>query len=295
MSLELIVLDKRPGVLQTNIENLEKFVKEKLENYKPELYLGDSDAAKKDRAELNASAKVLTQRRIQLMKEIMQPYEDFDARCKALEKEIAKASKALDEIVKVKENQEKEERKKEVEELWNSKNFDLISFEKALSLNQKWLNKTAKRHQTINEMDLLIDKIYKELKTIERFAEDFETVKSVYLDCLDLSDAVEYGERLSENRKRVQKEAEERAEREAAEKALELQKELNREKFEKNNDEFISDIVSEALGIEEEKPKQELIKEFVLSFKATDKQCYELRQWLINNKIIYDSIQELSF
>ena len=162
--------------------------------------------------------------------------------------------------------QEKEERKKEVEELWNSKNFDLISFEKALSLNQKWLNKTAKRHQTINEMDLLIEKIYKELKTIERFAEDFETVKSVYLDCLDLSDAVEYGERLAENRKRVQKEAEERAEREATEKALELQKELNRERFEKHNEEFISDIVSEALGFEEEKPKQEPVKEFVLSF-----------------------------
>ena len=296
VKLELVVFNKQDGLLQTNIEVLEKFVKEKLENYKPELYMGDSDAAKKDRAELNSSVKVLTQARISLMKEIMSPFEDFDTRCKALEKEISKASKALDEIVKVKENQERNEREVEVRKLWEKKNFDLLSFEKVL--NPKWLNKTAKRFEIEKEMDNLIAKVYKELKTIERFADDYETVKAVYLDCLDISEAIELGEKLAANRKLVQKEVETREERETVAKMGEMQKELNQDRIANNEAAAMQDIVAEALGFsveEKEEVKKEVVKEFVLSFKATDKQCFALRQWLIDNKIVYDSIKELSF
>ena len=75
-NLQLVVTKNVTGVLETNISTLENFVDEKLKNYTPELYNGSADSAKKDRAELNNSKKFLTQSRIQLMNELMKPYEE---------------------------------------------------------------------------------------------------------------------------------------------------------------------------------------------------------------------------
>ena len=81
-ALQLVVTKNITGVLETNIAGLELYVDEKLKSYTPETYLGDADAAKKDRAELNNAQKLLSQSRIQLMKELMKPYADFEARSK---------------------------------------------------------------------------------------------------------------------------------------------------------------------------------------------------------------------
>ena len=99
--LELRVTKNVVGILETNIEQLEAYVTKKLEEYNPESYFGDADMAKKDRAELNNAKKVLSQARINLMRELMRPYSDFETRCKNLEKMIDGASAKLDEIVKV--------------------------------------------------------------------------------------------------------------------------------------------------------------------------------------------------
>ena len=79
--LELVVTKNVVGALETNIEQLEVYVTSKLEEYKPELYKGDAVSAKKDRAELNNSKKFLANTRINLMRELMKPYSDFETRC----------------------------------------------------------------------------------------------------------------------------------------------------------------------------------------------------------------------
>ena len=67
--------------------------------------------AKKKRAELNTAKQKLTRSRIDLVKELMKPYEDFENRCKALEKKVDTASGYLDEIVKAKEQEEKDNKR----------------------------------------------------------------------------------------------------------------------------------------------------------------------------------------
>ena len=128
--LELRVTKNVVGVLETNIEQLEAYVTAKLEEYNPESYFGDADMARKDRAELNNSKKVLSQARIQLMRELMKPYSDFETRCKNLEKMIDTASGKLDDIVKTKEEEEKTAKKIRITEIWNSRNFTVVSLEK---------------------------------------------------------------------------------------------------------------------------------------------------------------------
>ena len=114
-SLEMVVTEKSVGFLQTNIRGLELYIEKRLEDYKPENYMGDADLAKKDRTELNKAKDKMGKARRELIAELMKPYSDFEERCKALEKKIDLASRALDEIVKVKENEEKENKRKTIE------------------------------------------------------------------------------------------------------------------------------------------------------------------------------------
>lgn len=286
MSLELVVTKNIVGCLETNIEQLENFVNAKLEEYKPELYKGDVDVAKKDRAELNNSKKVLSQARIKLMKELMQPYADFEQRCKALEKKIDNASSQLDEIVKVKENEEKQKRKDFVLSIWETKKFDLVPIEKIF--NQKWLNKTAKEKDISAEMDSIIQNIYSSLKIIER-CEDAETLKAHYLINLDLNETLAYGEELKQARIVAENEAKNRVEREHSEKIEQQKMEVAQEALEIVQKDNVSTLASEALEIE--KPTT---KRYVVTVKATDEQLLKLKT-ACNQLSIEYSVEELVF
>ena len=289
-SLELVVTKNITGILETNIDGLEKFVDDKLKNYTPELYLGDADTAKKDRAELNNSKKFLSQSRIQLMNELMKPYSDFETRCKALEKKIDMASGKLDEIVKAKESEEKAKKQMRINEIWLSKNFTIVSLEKIQ--NAKWLNKGTKEKDISDEMDSAIQKIYSELKLIEKYSDDAETLKAHYLDCLNISDTLDYGEELKKNRELV---AQEKAEREAREHNAQMEqqkKELYQENIHAEQNNATESLVSQALG-EEEEPK-ETVSEYVVSIKATKEQLNRLKS-AMNALSIEFNVEELEF
>ncbi len=285
--LELVVTKNVVGVLETNIAQLEDYVNQKLAEYNPEQYKGDANSAKKDRAELNNSKKFLSQARINLMKELMKPYSDFETRCKNLEKKIDSVSSQLDEIVKEKENEEKQQKKDFVTEIWKSKNFDLVLLEKIF--NQKWLNKTTKKEDISDEMDSIIKKIYTELKIIDR-CEDAETLKAHYLINLDLNETLAYGEQLKETRKLAEDEAKNRNEREHNEKIAEQKKEVAEEALNIVRQETVSDLVSQALEVD----TISTVKEYVVSIKATDEQLLKLKSACNEIGIEY-GVEELEF
>lgn len=284
--LELVVTKNVVGVLETNISQLEDYVNQKLIEYNPELYKGDADSAKKDRAELNNSKKFLSQARINLMKELMKPYADFENRCKTLEKKIDSVSSQLDEIVKEKESEEKQKKKDFVCDLWESKNFDLVSIEKIFNL--KWLNKTTKEKDISDEMDAIIRKIYSELKIIER-CEDSETLKAHYLISLDLNETLAYGEELKETRKLAEEEAKNRDEREHNEKLEEQKKEVVESVLDAVKNKDVNDIVDNIIGTS--KP---IVKEYVVTVKATENQLLKLKSACTSLGIEY-SVEELTF
>lgn len=284
--LELVVTKNVVGVLETNITQLENYVNQKLTEYNPNQYKGDADSAKKDRAELNNAKKTLSQARINLMKELMKPYSDFETRCKNLEKKIDSASGQLDVIVKEKENEEKQKKKDFVIEIWKSKNFDLVSVEKIF--NQKWLNKTAKEKDISSEMDSIIQNIYSSLKIIER-CEDAETLKAHYLLNLDLNETLSYGEELKQARIISENEAKNRVEREHLEQIEQQKMEVAQEALELVQKENISTLASEALEIEKVTTKR-----YVVTVKASDEQLLKLKN-ACNELSIEYSIEELVF
>ena len=293
-TLDLVVTEKSIGFLETNIEALENLVNKRLEDYKPENYLGDADLAKKDRAELNKAKEKIGRARIDLIAELMKPYNDFETRCKALEKKIEQASKALDEIVKQKENEEKELKRKVIEQFWTSKNFDLFPLEKIF--NTKWLNKSFKESDILSEMDSRIEKTYKDLKVCERYSAMYgleaDTIKAHYLMNLDIEETISYCDELQRQKEIAQKEAAERAEREHKEKVLQQKEELLQEESNFENTQNVQNLAEMALngGAEVEEKR----KEFVISVKCFDRELLNLKG-IMNELGIEFSVEELTF
>lgn len=291
-SLDLVVIEKTVGTLNTNIEELEKFIDERLKDYDPKNFEGDADLAKKKRAELNSAKQKLSRSRIDLVRELMKPYEDFENRCKALEKKVDTASGYLDEIVKMKEQEEKDAKKNTIELLWQTKNFDLFPLEKIF--NPKWLNKTFKESDIIAEMDAVIEKTYKDLKTIESFSDIADVLKAHYLICLDIGDTLDYGEELKKQNEIAQKEKAERADREHEEKIRQQKLETYEEQEEAEQNAPISDLASLALQSNGHEAPAKIRKEYVFTVKVYDEELMNLKQTL-NQLGIEFSVEELTF
>lgn len=289
-SLELVATKTVAGSLETNIEQLERYVDAKLEEYKPELYAGDADSARKDRAKINGGIKALSQKRIAIMNELMKPFAIFEARCKALEAKMKTASGALDEIVKEKERNEKDAKRADIELEWQNRNFNLFALEKIF--DSRWLNKTCKMSEVRRGMDEAIERTYKDLKTIERFGSDAETLKAHYLDTLDIGETLDYGEELEKNRKKVAQEAAEREIREHEQKLDEQRRGLQEEQEIEASVNRMSALVSAALD-EEPKPETELPpkaeeKTFALTVRTTQTQMMCIKDYLCKSGIEYE-------
>jgi hypothetical protein len=284
--LELVVQEKKEGVLVTNIERLETLVAEKLKEYTPEQYTGDADAAKKDRAVLNASKKTLAGERIRIIKELMKPFEDFEARCKKLEGNIDLAAKALDEIVKAREDAEKALKLARIKEFWGVQNFDLVPLEKVF--DQRWLNKTVKDKDVFEEIEKKIATIYENIKTIEAFGVDVDILKPIYLDTLDLGKTIEQGNRLKANRERLAKEEAERWEREEARTRREAQEALARDEVAAQTNAPAENLAAQALG---DTPETDPMDEFRCVFRGRRSALFAMRQYMIDNGITYEKLE----
>ena len=170
--------------------------------------------------------------------------------------------------------------------MWLTKNFDLFSLDKIF--NPKWLNKTCKDKEILEEMDSVIERTYHDLKLIDKFADDAETLKAHYLINLDIAETLDYGEELQKQREVAKREAEGRAEREHQEKINQQKEEVVEQQ--KQIDSGISNLVEEALG-SETKPQR---KEYVITIKCFDNELQELKSAMNNLSIEY-SVEELTF
>jgi len=285
--VSLIERETTDGVLVTNIDELEVFVSAKLVEYTPENYKGDSDAAKKDRATLNASKKTVSTKRIEIIKKAMARFkiDDFEARCKKVEKDIDTAALALDAIVKVKEEEEKRVKRAQIEEFWKCQNFDLVTLDKIF--DQKWLNKTAKNKDIYEEIEKKIAGIYTDIKTLEGLgidADSLSILKPFYLETLDIGRAVQQWNAIKENRARLEKEEAERKEREALKAKQEAQTELAHEEVRAQDSAPMADLAAQAMGVEVDDDPEDT---FACTFTGKRSALFAMRQYMIDHGIKY--------
>ena len=200
LELNLEVIEQNIGTLNTNAAQLLERVKERLVYYSIDRYSGDNIiAAKKDKAELNNAAKLLTTERIRIEKEFTKPIETFKAIVLETVRLISECSAKIDVIVKEVEQKEKEAKKAIIIEYFESLHFSLIDFD--MLFNPKWLNKTTKLKDIQDEIRGRIEKIEADLSVLDRIGE--AEAKQYYLSTLNLDAALAKADEIKANRERL--------------------------------------------------------------------------------------------
>ena len=275
-------VELQTGKLITNAEILRDMVQEKLKTYTVENYHGDIKKAERDRAELNNTAKMLNSRRLELEREFMKPFNEFKDIINDTVKDINTASKQIDNVIKIVEEQEKEGKKNKILEIWETKSFSLFTLEKVF--NKKWLNKTSKLKDIEKDIDDIIAKTFTDLSVIEKFdIQDVPLIKTIYLENLNISEALAKAESLKANREKLANEATERKNMFIQEKLKEQKEEIYQEKLEEN----LAPLVNEIIGNESEP-----VRTFALVLSGTAENLIKVKQFMTENSVTYIKLEE---
>jgi hypothetical protein len=145
----------------------------------------------------------------------------------------------------------------------------------------------------MKELDEKIEKIYRDIKILERIQDYGTPGKAFYLKTLDIDLALAEVDSLKAAAEKIAREKVEREEREAAAKVLENQKDLRNEVRREEKEEQIQNLAAEALEIAEApEPERKGPELFAASlrFKITSNQFRDLRTWLSSRGIPYKDV-----
>lgn len=273
--------------IQFNYEELKKELSDKLEKYKGQTYDDSAIAlAKKDKASLNNLKKAIEDRRKEIKKELLQPYEDFEIKVKDLVSMIDKPVTEIDKQVKAYDEKVRSDKKTTIEEYFNEKVGELVGilkFEKIF--NEKWLNVTTSMKSIETEICDTITRVNSDLDVIKNLNSEFFTeLNSEYLCNLDLAAVLRKKTILEEQKKALE-------ERAARLKEIEEQKQANRQKMHTQSTVYTTPPQTLAQTSIKTSEEQNIT---VLDFRiwATSEQLNLLKQFLRDNNIKFGRVPE---
>lgn len=211
-----------PDAISFNYDEIKLEITETLQRYESMVYSADQmKAAKADKAALNKLRKALNDERIRREREYMAPFMDFKSKINELISLVDKPVLAIDTQVKAYEEQKKEEKRKQIQEYFESE----CDFPDWLKLERifvpSWLNATCSMKTVEGDLKAMQETLCKELAALSEMpAFGFEATE-VYKQTLNLSAAINEGKRLADIQAR--KAEQERLKAEAA-KAAEAEK-----------------------------------------------------------------------
>lgn len=272
-SMEFKVIEKVPGKLVINYEELKAALSVELEKYKGLVVTENQiTEAKSTRAKLNKVKAAIEDRRKELKKEYLKPYEIVEKQAKELVAMIDEASSNIANQIKEFEEKEKEAKKIQIANLWVKLGYNKITVDKIW--NEKWLNKTFALSKIKEEMQAQIDDIEGDLNAIKELCgEDKQkclTLQSKYLRTLDFQQVL----------------SEYNAETEAAKKIIAEEKAV---KAEQEPITVVSEEPQEEVEVQTE--VQEAIYEIKFAVIGTEKQIKALSQFMFDNNIKFEILK----
>lgn len=187
-----------PDVIEFNFDELKQEISNRVEMYRNMVYSEEQvKQAKDDRAHLNKFVKALSDERIKVKKQCLQPYEAFEAKVKELERIVQEPIALIDEQVKGYEEKKKQEKLQKIKEFWSEQTQPtFLKFEQIYS--PKWLNASVSMKSIQDEITARLEQITNDLITLENLPEfGFEAVE-VYKTTLDVNKAINEAHRMSE-------------------------------------------------------------------------------------------------
>ncbi len=207
--------------IEWNHEEIKKEVAEKLEYYKNLVYTDNQiKEAKADRAALNKFVKALEDKRKEVKKQCLAPYEDFEANMKEIIAVVNEPIALIDSQIKGHEEQKKRDKLDEITNFFNSTDHpEWLHISQIM--NEKWLNASASMKSILGEIDSRLEQIKNDIATLSNLPEFGFEATEVYKSTLDINKALNEGHRLSEIQKR-------KAEHEAEQARLKAEAELKK-------------------------------------------------------------------
>ena len=276
-SLQLVISPlQKMEAIKFNYEELKEGLKNSLTKYKNIVYTPETiKEAKDDRARLNSLAKSLNDGKINIKKEFMVPYDEFEGKIKELIELVKEPANEIDNQIKAFEEKEKAEKRNEIEKIYQEnigEYENLILLEKIY--DSRWENKTYKLTDIKKEIQDIVKRADSDLKVINSQQTEFLlNIKDVYFNTLDLGQALVEKERL-EKQKELLKPKEEIVEAVVEEPA--------------HNDDAV-DAMRYAVdtAVEESKQVEEKVVKITFTVECTESQLLALGQYMKANGIKY--------
>ena len=212
-------------VIECNYEELKAELSQKLEEYKGRVYTEEQvKDAKADRAKLNALATAIENKRKEIKKQCLQPYEKFEAQIKDLLAVIKEPVALIDSQIKGYEEEKKAKKLEEIKALFEKlkdvagEELEFVSFEQVFEI--KFLNASTSLKQVETVINNIFNSIKCNLKTIADLKEYSFEATEVYKETLNLNEALEKARYMVEIAKK--KAEEERKEQEKKEEVKEV-------------------------------------------------------------------------
>lgn len=195
---------KTPEVINFNFEELKNEITAKAALYKNMVYTDETiKEAKADKASLNKFITALENKRKEVKKQCLAPYEAFEKQIKELVAIINEPIELISDQVAEYEEKEKDLKKEKIKEL-----FKMAGFQPFVKLEQiwnpKWLNKSVSLKSIEDELNNKMISIGHDVAAINQLPDfSFEAMEN-YKTTLDLSAAIAEGQRLIDIQRRKQ-------------------------------------------------------------------------------------------
>ena len=278
--LEIKILtpqDQFLSAVEFNYDELKQGLQENLEKYQNLVFTEETMKEGKDtRAKLNKLKKALDDKRKDIKKQCLEPYNAFETKINELISLVDKPALAIDNQIKAYEEALKEAKKQEIINYFNSKSMfgDLIKIDHPCFWDEKWLNATKKIKDVEFEIDNKITTIKEGLETIDLTFKDCEfrpQMRDIFLRTLDISKALNEKTRLG-NQKKAEEEYKKKQEELAKQKAEEQKK--------------VEPVIIKE-EVKEEAKQEEIKKWKTFSVEVNKEKFIKIRKFLIDNNINY--------
>ena len=195
-----------PKVIEFNHKELKEFLVEKTAAYNSLVVTEDNiKSAKEDKAKLNKFKTAIENERKRIKKQCLQPYEEFERKCKEIVALIDKPIMSIDTQIKAFDDEEKERKYKALQQYFddNAKELlEIITLDQII--NPKWANKGEKLLDLTQQIYDKLDKIRQDLKVIGGLKSPYESqMKDIYLKTFDVSKALAEQSRLEEQDRKL--------------------------------------------------------------------------------------------
>ncbi len=181
MEIQVSEIQALTPVIITNYDELKKQLIEKVNTYVNMVYSEENiKQAKSDRAALNKLKKAIGDERKRVKDLLLDPYKDFEIKCKELEAIVDEASKNIDAQVKAFEEKEDNAKLQEIVAYFITvvgEYSELLDFD--IIFNDRWLNKTYGMDKVKQDIDHIIAKAKTDIECIDGQISDEDIRKQV--------------------------------------------------------------------------------------------------------------------